>query len=169
MSAKYATKDPKPRELRRRVMLRARMRSGAAWSDACILNVSSRGLLINAASGASPLLGRTIEVRHGDHVIVAEVVWSNGTRAGLRSEQRVPVNEILALSSAPSLQLTSSQWPQVERRKRRRTHEDNRVRGRALEFAGVGIIAIALGFGAVSLVHQAFAKPMAVVAGALGR
>ena len=36
----------RPRELRRRVILPARLRTGADWSDTCMLNISSRGLLI---------------------------------------------------------------------------------------------------------------------------
>lgn len=150
-------------------MLRARMRSGAAWSDACILNVSSRGLMINAPSVAS-LEGSRIEVRHGDHMIVATVMWSNGTRAGLQSESWIPVDDILALSQSGALQLTAAaQWPQVDRRKRARGHEQNRLFGRALEFAGVGLIAISLAMAAFGLFEGAFAQPMKAVEAALGR
>ena len=86
----------RPRELRRRVMVRARMRAQSGWSDACILNVSSRGMLINASAPA--VQGSTIEVWHGEHLIVATVMWRNGTRAGLHANERIPVEEILALA-----------------------------------------------------------------------
>jgi hypothetical protein len=158
----------KPRELRRRVMLRARLRAAAGWSDACILNVSSRGLMINAAGAASPQKGSTIEIWHGGHVIVAEVMWRKGTRAGLRSDQRVPVEEIMALSNAPSLQLTAGQWPQVERRKQPRSHDDSRLRSRAIEFTGVAVVVLCLAGGVLAMVQQALARPMAHVAAALG-
>ena len=54
--------------LRRRVLLPARMRTSAGWSDACILNVSSRGALIHAKRPITQ--GSVVELRHGDHVIV---------------------------------------------------------------------------------------------------
>src|SRR3954454_9192980 len=101
----------RPRELRRRVMLQARMRTGVTWSDAYILNVSSRGLLINFSR--SVLQGSTVELWHGDHVIVARVVWRKGTRAGLRAEDRVPIEEIVPIGQTPRLQLTAGEWPQV--------------------------------------------------------
>ena len=85
-------------------MLHARMRASTGWTDACILNVSSRGLLINA-SATGAVTGSEVELRHGAHVIVAEVVWRKGTRAGLRTDQRVPVDEIMALSKAPAKEL----------------------------------------------------------------
>ena len=168
MSVLALSRSQKPRELRRRVMLRARLRAGAGWSDACILNVSSRGLMINSTTAASPQMGSRIEVRHGEHVIVAEVVWRSGTRTGLRSEKRVPVEEIMALSSAPSLQLTATQWPKVDRRKKPRSHDESRLRSRAIEFAGIAIVAVSLAAGVLTMVQQAFAAPLARVENALG-
>ena len=168
MSVLAISGSRKPRELRRRVMLRARLRAGSGWSDACILNVSSRGLLINATTTASAQAGNMIEVRHGDHVIVAEVMWRKGTRAGLRTEARVPVEEIMALCNAPSLQLTATQWPQVDRRKKARSHDESRLRSRAIEFAGIAIVAVWLATGVFAMVQQAFAQPLARVEQALG-
>jgi hypothetical protein len=155
----------KPRELRRRLMLRARMRAGCGWSDACIVNVSSRGLQINANRAA--VQGGTVEIWHGEHVIVARVVWRKGTRAGLQAEQRVPVEELMTLGQAPRLQLTAAGWPEVERRKRPRTHDDSRLRARAIEFAGLGLVAATLALGASAMVEQAFARPLTYVEAAL--
>ena len=148
-------------------MLHARMRASSGWTDACILNVSSRGLLINA-SATGAVLGGEVELRHGAHVIVAEVVWRKGTRAGLRTDQRVPVDEIMALSKAPALQLTAGQWPHVDRRTQLRPYEESRQRSRMLEFAGVVAIAVALAGALYSMVEQAFARPLAMVSTALG-
>jgi len=156
----------KPRELRRRVMLRARMRANLAWSDACILNVSSRGLMINAATRGS-LQGNVVELWHGEHVIVATVVWQKGTRAGLQSESAVPVDDVLALSHAPALQLTAAEWPQVERRKKPRNPDQSRSIARAIEFAGIVVIAASLAAGAFTLVNEAFARPLSHVEAAL--
>lgn len=149
-------------------MLRARVRVGGAWSDASILNLSPRGLMINA-SAASPGSGHLVEVRHGEFVILAEVVWRQGTRAGLRSESRVPVEDMLALDSASSLAVTQAQWPEHDRRKQARGADESRWLGRAIEFAGIAAIAVLMGFGTIFIAQRAFARPMAAVSAALGQ
>jgi hypothetical protein len=124
-------------------------------------------LMINGPSILRSPEGSTIEVRHERHTIIAEVVWSRGTRAGLRSVHWVPVDDILALSTTLPLQLTAGRWPHVERRKRRREVEQ-RLRGRAWEFATVVTIGAVLSAGAYSLASEALARPMAAVYMTLG-
>jgi hypothetical protein len=167
MYAFKAKQSHRPRELRRRVMLPARLRTGAQWSDACILNISSRGLLIHCPRTVSD--GGVVEVRRGDHVIVGRVVWREGTRAGLQVDDMLPVEQIMSLDQSQALQLTASGGPVVERRKRPRTIEiDSRLRGRAMEFVSVGVIAASLALTIWSMAEQALAKPMAAVSAALG-
>src|SRR3954451_16081693 len=149
-------------------MLRARMRASSGWSDACILNVSSRGLLINATTAGAAATGSIIELRHDEHVIVGEVVWRKGTRAGLRTDDRLPVEEIMALGTASALQLTAGEWPRADRRKRPRSHDESRLRSRAIEFAGVAVIAVSLAVTLLWMVEAAFARPLAMVQTALG-
>ena len=140
----------------------ARMRHGSSWSDACILNVSSRGLMIHTGRPISH--GSRVEIRRGEHVIVARVVWRDGGRAGLRAEDRVPIQDIITLGQSPSLQLATEQG---ERRRHPRPEERNPLRGRALEFAGVVLMAIALTGAGLSIVDEAFARPLAAVSEAL--
>ena len=149
-------------------MLRARLRASSGWSDACILDVSSRGLLINATTAGAAATGSIIELWHGEHLIVGEVVWRKGTRAGLRTDQRVPVEEIMAIGNAPAFQLTARDWPRADRRQRPRSHDESRLRSRAIEFAGVAAIAVSLAIALLSMVDAAFAKPLAMVQTALG-
>src|SRR5215469_8033663 len=144
----------KPRELRRRVVVPARLRHGAAWSDACILNISSRGLMIH--TGRQIAKGTQVEVRRGDHVIIARVMWRDGGRAGLRAEDRVPVEEIMTLGQSPTLQLTAGP---VERRKHPRSGERSRLQGRAMEFGAVIAISASLAVAGLSMVQAAFARP----------
>lgn len=141
----------------------ARLRHGSSWSDACILNVSSRGLMIHTGRPISH--GSKVEVRRGDHIIVARVVWREGGRAGLRAQDRVPVEDIVTLGQSPSLQLTAASG---ERRKHPRPDDHSRFRARALEFGGVVLIAAALTGAGLSMVDAAFAGPLAVVSSALG-
>ena len=156
----------KPRELRRRVMLPARMRSAAGWSDACILNVSSRGLMVHA--NLSALEGGTVEVWHRDLAISARIVWREGPKAGLHAEDRVPVDQILSLGQSSALQVSAEPYRGVDRRKRPRSHDDSRIRARIFEFASVTAIAAALALGFSFWVSEALAQPLATVRTALG-
>jgi len=139
------------------------MRASCGWSDASILNISSRGLQVNTTRAA--VQRTTVEIWHGEHLIVAHVVWSKGTRAGLQAEQRVPVEELMTLSHVPKLQLTA---PELDRRKRPRSHDESRLRSRAIEFAGLTIIVTSLALGGFVMLQEAFARPLAHVQAALG-
>lgn len=140
----------------------ARLRHGASWSDTCILNISSRGLMIH--TGRPVLKGAEVEVWRGDHMIVARVVWREGARAGLKAEDRVPVEEIMTLGNAPALQLTAAPG---DRRKRPRAEGFSRLRGRLIEFAGVVAIAVSLAGAGLTMVQTAFGRPLAMVEAAL--
>ena len=146
------------------MLVLARLRHGSSWSDACILNVSSRGLMIHTGRPISH--GTRVEIRRGVHVIVARVVWRDGGRAGLRAEDRVPVEDIITLGQSPSLQLTVAS---DERQKHPRPEERSRLRGRAIEFAGVVLIAAALTGAGLSMVDAAFGRPLAAVSNALSK
>src|SRR5215213_8031992 len=100
-----SSRGQRPRELRRKVVMPARLRVGSGWANACILNISSRGLMIRSTGAGVP--GSVVELRRGDQVILARVVWRHGSRAGLRAEDHLPVEEILSLTQAASLQLTA--------------------------------------------------------------
>lgn len=140
------------------------MRLGASWSDACILNISSRGLIIH--TGRQVASGTQVELRRGDHIILARVVWRAGGRAGLQADERLPVEEILTKGQAPALQLTAAKG---ERRKQPRPEDRNRHRGKAIEFAGVLMIGMSLAGGVLAMVESALVRPLARVSAALVR
>ena len=149
------------------MVLPARLRVGARWTDVCILNISSRGLMIRTAS----LLGanNVIELRRGDQVIFARVVWRIGARAGLQSDECLPVDDILTLAQAPALQITGSGALTPERRRAARSfHQDSRLKGRAIEFAGTPAIAVGLAIAVFSMIESAFARPLALIRAAFG-
>lgn len=115
-------------------------------------------------TGRPVLKGAEVEVWRGDRMIVARVVWREGARAGLRAEERVPVEEIITLGNAPALQLTADRG---ERRKRPRPEGFSRLRGRLFEFAGVVAIAVSLAGAGLTMVQTAFGRPLAIVEAAL--
>lgn len=163
-----ASRNPveRPRELRRRVMLPARMRLDSSWCDACILNISSRGMMVHVGRGAAA--GQAVEIRRGEHVIRARVMWRDGSRAGLQTDDRVPVEEILSLSQAPALRLTASGDKVERRRETRRDHANSRIRARAFEFASIAIVGGAFAVAIFDVVSEAFARPMDAIKAALG-
>ena len=134
-----------------------------SWSDACILNISSRGLMIH--SGRPLMHGAEVEIRRGDHIIVARVVWGDGGRAGLRSDDRVPVEEIVTVGQSAVLQLTAANG---ERRKQSRPEDRSRLQGKAIEFGGVLVVSVSLALAGLAMIESAFARPLAIVSAALG-
>lgn len=166
VAAKTKSKH-RSRELRQRVVAKARVRSGIHWSDACILNVSSRGLLIQTARPVAE--GSVVEILRGDHLIMARVMWSNAGRSGLRSEERLPVEDILSIEQSRALQLIASEGVLHDRRKDGRgVAGDPRLDGRALEFLAVGAIAGLMAFALLAMAQQALAGPLATASAALG-
>ena len=166
MAARKTNSRQRPRELRRRVVLPARLRIGAQWSDTCILNISKRGLMIH--SGRITPGDGAVELRRGEHVIVARVVWREGARVGLQCEDCLPVEEILSADGAQALRPTAGAVTLERRRQPRIERSDARVRARALEFVALASIGAVLAIGGWLMTEAALAKPMALVAIALG-
>ncbi|MEO6432821.1 MAG: PilZ domain-containing protein [Sphingomicrobium sp.] len=81
MAAAFQGANQRPREWRRRVSIRARILFETQWADCHILNISSRGMLLQYSR---PLeIGSVIEVRQEGCAVPATVVWREGFRAGL--------------------------------------------------------------------------------------
>jgi hypothetical protein len=155
----------RPRELRRRAVMPVRLRSSIGWTDAYILNISSRGLMIHS-SRAGPQ-GSLVELWRGEHVIVARVMWQDGARAGLQTDERLAIEDILSLSGSGAVSLTASEAVS-DRRVRPREEPDRRRRGKMIESIGVFIVGVTLAAPAYGMVEQALARPMALIHAALG-
>ena len=161
----------KQREQRQKVMIRARMRSGVAWHDVAILNLSKGGLGIQAAD--PPLRGAYVEICRGRHVIIARVMWTKGHRAGLKSQDPIWNESLLAEPSNDVSSPAASPATPVERRKKPRTHEQrhdhSRLAGRAMEFACLGIGGAGMAMLAFGMVEEALAQPLSKIETALSR
>lgn len=156
----------RPRELRRRVILPARLRLGAEWADVCILNVSSRGMMIQTGQPAQR--GTIVEIRRERHVITGRVMWRDRGKIGLQCEDRVPVEEILSLGAAKSLRLVAADGDLIERRQvPRRERSESRLLGRTIQFAGVLAIVLALSISGVFWVKTILAQPLLTAEAAL--
>ena len=149
----------KPREERRNVVLEARLRGDRGWGQACILNLSSRGLLVYSDAPANP--GSYVEVRRGEQVIVARVVWRRSNRIGLSSQEKLQLGEIVSGTAASAaLQLTASNLA-PERRKLPR-EDQSRLRARAGQFVAIAA------FGA-SLAGLSYVAATAILAPAMAK
>jgi hypothetical protein len=157
----------KQREPRLNVMIKARVRAGASWSDALILNMSSKGMMVRSDQ---PLgRGSFLEIRRGPYVIVARVVWADGGRFGIQTQDPVPAAN--ALADPPAAIPAEASISTSDRRSAARSvqvrHATSRHKGKALEFAAIalvcGLFALLLG-GAVA---DVMAKPLGVAEAAL--
>jgi hypothetical protein len=160
----------KLRAPRQKVLIRARMRISAGWNDACILNISARGLMIRAAS-PSPRHGSYVELRRGARIIIGRVMWANQDRFGLSTQDELDVESIIAVPDGAEAATSPEITVVFDRRSTVRHATDferSRHWSRAFEFACITIFAVAgclVAFGAVT---QLFAAPMAAVEQGLG-
>jgi hypothetical protein len=156
----------KPREPRQKVLIRARIKAGAAWHDGCILNVSSRGLLLQAAD--PPARGSYLEIRRGALVIVARVMWTNHHRFGVKSQDALPIDAIVGDGEAP---VVGDGVRVGERRRAARpqlpTATRSRHRGRTIEYGFVIALAFVAAGIAASEVHALLSVPVRTVTAAL--
>lgn len=158
----------KPREERQKVMITARMRSSASWQDVCILNLSKRGLGIQAPQ--VPPAGSYVEICRGYHVIIGRVMWAKGHRAGLRAQDPIWIQGLLSDPSVATERQPAAAEAFIERRRVPRTaqkHAESRFAGRAMEFTFVALAAVGMGAIAFGIVEQAFAEPMAQISSVL--
>ena len=145
-------------------MLNARMRIGAAWRDARILDLSSRGLSIQASEKLRD--GSYVEIRRGRHVIIARVMWTNDRRCGLYTQDLLPTDALIA---EPDTSVGAPFLPNHERRANRAprprdfTHERNRWRSRWFEFTLVVVLGGACGTFAYQAVSDALSHPLSKV------
>jgi hypothetical protein len=158
MSGQAGINSFTPREERRRTMLQARMRSSSGWADACILNLSSNGLLIYSDGAARP--GSFVEVRRGSQFVIARVVWRTNQRIGLCSAERVCIDALVSDETAAAAASACVEGVPKERRCRPRDPDKSRSLGRSMEFAFVIAVGVALAGSAALAAWQVLAAPM---------
>jgi len=150
------------------------MRCGASWADTSIVNVSARGLGLQTLR--APMPGTYIEIRRGDSCIVAQVVWTQGQRFGVRTQDDVDLGALSAQARSGSTsrkddggaQMAALQWKRIPRR-HSEIAERNRFLGRAVEFAWVGLGVAAASFLVVHAMHRTLEKAGAQIVGGLAQ
>ena len=147
------------------------MRMDDGWSDVCMLNISSRGLLLQCES--PPERGSYVEIRRAAHVIVGRVVWRKDRRFGLYTQEKLNIGAIASdpcRSADTHRSLPGS--PQItERRAGHRTAaqiarnaEHSRHLASAFQYAVLaGAGAVAATFLMIAVLRN-FVDPMAIIA-----
>lgn len=163
----------KPREQRKKAILRATVCVNGSWTDACIIDVSARGLGLQTSR--PPPRGTYVEIRNGSLLIVGRIVWANGQRFGVRTQDPLDVDAIARsageATKAPSPAPAKSQ--PLDRAKNTRTHTDqngekSRFLGRSMQFLSLAAAAVAAALFVVSAVEQALVKPLADILSGIG-
>jgi hypothetical protein len=145
------------------------MRVVASWGDVCILNISSRGLQLQAAR--PPQRGSYVEIRRGPHVIVGCVAWAKQHRFGVRSQDVLFVDAIVAEPGSEEMQRGPVAYVPAERRaapRRPPSADRSRAIGRAMEFACLAVVVLGVATLLYGAAETALAAPLARVSNALG-
>ena len=141
------------------------MRSASGWDDACILNISSRGLLLQATM--APARGSYLEVGRGPHLIVARVIWSKDNRFGVCTQDPLPVHDIIDPQSVATKLSGPTALPIADRRSARRpserAHEESRWRSQAMQYGFVVLLGASTATMAYEVVEQTLGKALGEV------
>ena len=134
------------------------MKAGATWHDACILNISSRGMLMQA--GVPPVRGSYLEIRRGPVVVVARAMWTKQHRFGIKSQDVLSIDSIVCQTPSAAQR---EDCPTPERRTVGRpsppTNERSRIQGRTMEYGFAAALAVAAAVFAAGQVYSILARP----------
>lgn len=153
----FKTRDP-----RVKVYLPSRMRVNSAWTDACIHNVSTRGLLVSSDGAPEP--GAYIEIRRGQNVIIGRAVWKKDRFFGVRAQDRV---DLASLQAAPTR--GGAPGLRVERRSEDRFRQDavaartlerNRALSRLFQFVVIALAVVIAAVMVATAVYSVLAEPL---------
>jgi hypothetical protein len=161
----------KRQHLRRKVLIPARMKHGVGWSDVCIRDISSKGMLVQA--GSPPGRGAYVEIRRGAHIIVAKVAWSQERQFGLTTQDLLPIDAIIQNPQGGSFGRSAGAGPavQVERRASARTtaqsHALSRHTSSLMQYGFMLVLALAGAVAVMGFLRDAFTQSLGAVESAL--
>lgn len=86
-------------EPRHKVLMRGKLHGSGFARDVCVLDASSRGLLLTLAT--PPARGEMIDIMVNGHTLFGQVEWTSGRRMGLRFQERIDVLAFIAGETGP--------------------------------------------------------------------
>ena len=81
------------REARRQVLIPCRMKSVRGWGDACIHNISSRGMMV--ACDDPLIAGEYVDIRRGRQVVIGRVIWRRDRFSGIRTQDVISADALV--------------------------------------------------------------------------
>ena len=142
------------------------MRISAGWNDACILNISERGLMVRATS-TSPRCGSYVEIRRGARIIIGRVMWARQGRFGLATQDSLDVQSIIAAPDGDGTEaaalVTTALYDRRTTARLDTAFDRSRQLSSSFEFGCVTVFAVAGSMIAYSAVAQLFTAPMAAI------
>lgn len=163
----------KNREARRQVLIPCRIKSVRGWGDACIHNISSRGMMIACDDPLAP--GEYLDLRRGRQVVIGRVVWRRERFAGIRTQDAISAD---ALVNEPRLENRPAKSDaEGDRRNARerlvseidaaRRMERSRSISSALQFGALGLFGITAAAAIAVQVGHVLAAPTQQISAAL--
>ena len=144
----------KPRvEDRSKVMIRASLRDAGPIRDACVLDLSTRGLLATTAN--PPKYGEFIEITVNNKALVGHVKWSSERRFGIVFRERVSVISIINGGSEP-VKLKAARMARANARGSSESYADSRQFSQILQLAVLAGCAICAAFIISNMIDAAF-------------
>jgi hypothetical protein len=140
-------------EERTGVMVRATLRDGGGSREACVLDVSTRGLLLTTAR--PPARGEFVEIAIGDSRLAGQVKWSAKRRFGIALRDRVSVIAFLEGGQGP-LELAKARTD-VGPRRGPQAEERSRDWARAVQLVAIAIGGLACAVTLMDVIEAAFA------------
>lgn len=155
-----------PREPRQTIRVSARMKSAQGWHDVAIQNASAHGMKISAT--ATMRRGDCIEVRRGNQIIVARIVWAESGSYGLRTQDVVDIPALVNPNAAKAEAVINGH--RVERRAHPRHNEiaeKSRAFATRFQWAAIGgALVMAAGFVGTTVL-DVLSTPFVAVTAAL--
>ena len=147
----------KKRDLRHKVLIRARLRGDCIDSDACIRDVSATGLLMQAPD--APLRGAYVEVLANGEALIGRVVWTSGRRFGVSLQDRLNVRRLIGGTGA-SVAASDPARPLRPRTAPAPTAAMAKSKADTFAFAIVLIFVLSLVAIAGSTAYETFSQPL---------
>ncbi len=163
------------REPRVKVVVPCRMNHGGKWADACIHNISSRGMMV--AADGSVKTGDYIDIRRGTLIIIGRVMWRKDRFFGVRTQDRISVQTIVGEPRRAAAGAAPDPAGQGDRRLSSRLVQEaraacnverSRVISSAIQYGFLACGAVAAALFVATQVHEMLASPLHAVETALG-
>ena len=142
----------------------ARLRHDGGWDDASILNISRKGLMFRARPSLKR--GAFVEIRRGPHVIVAQVMWCEASKAGALAQDVISVQDLIKMRPVSDQSNVC-----LDRRRISRSPDsiaqNNRQTGQLIERLFAWAFVVFTCIGASSLAFEALSKPLAAAQASL--